>query len=58
MNEENYEMAHRTRHEQLAMKVRKDPNKLAKRTKQHEPKPAYKRAQLRKEDYYNVKSTI
>ena len=51
-------MAHRTRHEQLAMKVRKDPNKLAKRTKQHEPKPAYKRAQLRKEDYYNVKSTI
>jgi len=39
-------MAHRTRSEQLAVKARKDPRKLAKSTKRHETKTGYKRTPL------------
>jgi hypothetical protein len=36
-------MAHKTRAEQLAIKARKDPKRLAKKTKAHKPKTEYKR---------------
>ena len=39
-------MAHKSRAEQKALRVRKDPNKLARQTKRHSPKTAYKRVRV------------
>ena len=46
-------MAHKTRAEQFNVKARKDPRKLAKRTRQHTPKNTYKRVRLTKENYHD-----
>jgi ribosomal protein L24E len=40
-------MSHKTRAEQRAIKARKDPRKIAWKTKAHKPKTAYKRCTSR-----------
>lgn len=39
-------MSHKTRAEQFDVKARKDPHKLARKTKRHTPKNAYKRVSI------------
>ena len=46
-------MSHQTRHEQKALKVQRDRNKLARKTKSHMPKTAYKRVRLDEKEYLN-----
>jgi hypothetical protein len=49
--EKEYDVTHKTRAEQMNVKVRKDRLGLAKSTKRHSPKTAYKRVRIDLQEY-------